>query len=112
MTIWYNIGPFGIVCGRLVHFFPFCYVWTKKIWQPWLWQPRILGQLKRFVFNWQSVQFELTKIVPFSLHSGIICTTYRRPKQLPVLPRVARWYIFKPKIPIWVNFGEFCNGRY
>jgi hypothetical protein len=19
---------------------------------------------------------------------------------------VARWYIFKPKIPIWVNFGE------
>jgi hypothetical protein len=19
--------------------------------------------------------------------------------------RVARWYIFKPKIPIWVNFG-------
>jgi hypothetical protein len=22
-----------------------------------------------------------------------------------VLSRVARWYIFKPKIPIWVNFG-------
>jgi hypothetical protein len=20
-------------------------------------------------------------------------------------PRVARWFVFKPKIPIWVNFG-------
>jgi hypothetical protein len=24
---------------------------------------------------------------------------------------VARWYNFKPKIPIWVNFGGSCNGR-
>jgi hypothetical protein len=24
---------------------------------------------------------------------------------------VARWHIFKPKIPIWVNFGGSCNGR-
>jgi hypothetical protein len=24
---------------------------------------------------------------------------------------VARWNIFKPKIPIWVNFGGSCNGR-
>jgi hypothetical protein len=24
--------------------------------------------------------------------------------------RVAGWYIFKPKIPIWVNFGGFCNA--
>jgi hypothetical protein len=22
-----------------------------------------------------------------------------------------RWYIFKPKIPIWVNFGGSCDGR-
>jgi hypothetical protein len=22
---------------------------------------------------------------------------------------VARWHIFKPKIPIWVNFGRSCN---
>jgi hypothetical protein len=26
--------------------------------------------------------------------------------------RVAIWYIFKPKIPNWVNFGVSCNGRY
>jgi hypothetical protein len=25
--------------------------------------------------------------------------------------RAARWYIFQPKIPIWVNFGGSCNGR-
>jgi hypothetical protein len=24
--------------------------------------------------------------------------------------RVARWYIFKPKIQIWVNFGGYCRG--
>jgi hypothetical protein len=26
--------------------------------------------------------------------------------------RVARWNIFKPKIPMWVNFGGSCNGRF
>jgi hypothetical protein len=25
--------------------------------------------------------------------------------------RVARWYIFKAKIPVWVNFLGSCNGR-
>jgi hypothetical protein len=24
---------------------------------------------------------------------------------------VARWFVFKPKIPIWVNFGGSCDGR-
>jgi hypothetical protein len=26
--------------------------------------------------------------------------------------RVARWYIFRPKIAILVNLGGSCNGRY
>jgi hypothetical protein len=26
-------------------------------------------------------------------------------------PRVARWFVFKPKLQIWVNFGGYCNGR-
>jgi hypothetical protein len=26
--------------------------------------------------------------------------------------RVARWYIFKQKILMWVNFGWSCNGRF
>jgi hypothetical protein len=25
--------------------------------------------------------------------------------------RVARWYIFKPKIPLWVNFGRPWNRK-
>jgi hypothetical protein len=29
-AIWYNLWPFGFVCGHLVYFFPFWYVWTKK----------------------------------------------------------------------------------
>jgi hypothetical protein len=28
-----------------------------------------------------------------------------------VATRVARWYVFKPKIQIWVKFGGSCNGR-
>jgi hypothetical protein len=29
-----------------------------------------------------------------------------------VTNRVARWYIFKPKIPIWVNFEMRDVGKY
>jgi hypothetical protein len=25
--------------------------------------------------------------------------------------RVARWFVFKPKIPIWVNFGGPYNEK-
>jgi hypothetical protein len=28
-----------------------------------------------------------------------------------VANRVARWFVFKPKIQIWVNFGGSLNGR-
>jgi hypothetical protein len=27
------------------------------------------------------------------------------------MPRVARWFVFKPKIQIWVNFGGYCYGK-
>jgi hypothetical protein len=30
---------------------------------------------------------------------------------ISVQVRVARWYIFKPKIPIWVNFGGPWNRK-
>jgi hypothetical protein len=29
---------------------------------------------------------------------------------MSVVANVARWYIFTPKISIWVNFGKSCNG--
>jgi hypothetical protein len=34
------------------------------------------------------------------------------PLRLDVTARVARWYIFKPKISIWVNFGGYWNERF
>jgi hypothetical protein len=33
MTVWYNIWPFGIVCGHLVYFSRFGMFGTRKIWQ-------------------------------------------------------------------------------
>jgi hypothetical protein len=30
MAFWHNVCQFGKVCGHLVYFFPFWYVWTKK----------------------------------------------------------------------------------
>jgi hypothetical protein len=26
--------------------------------------------------------------------------------------RDARWFVFKPKIPIWINLGGSCNGKF
>jgi hypothetical protein len=34
-SIWYNLWPFGIVCGNLVYFFSFGLFGPRKIWQPW-----------------------------------------------------------------------------
>jgi hypothetical protein len=29
------LWPYGIFCGNLVYFSPFCYFGPRKIWQPW-----------------------------------------------------------------------------
>jgi hypothetical protein len=34
-VIWYNLSPFGIVCGHLVYFSKFGMFGPRKIWQPW-----------------------------------------------------------------------------
>jgi hypothetical protein len=36
MAMWYNLWPFGTVCGHLVHFFRFGMFGSRKIWQPCL----------------------------------------------------------------------------
>jgi hypothetical protein len=36
------------------------------------------------------------------LHSNVL---------IVCMPRVARWLVFKQKIPIWVNFGGPLNGN-
>jgi hypothetical protein len=35
-AIWYNLWPFGIVCGRLVYFYHFGMLGPREIWQPCL----------------------------------------------------------------------------
>jgi hypothetical protein len=35
MDIWYILWTFGIFYGHLEYFFPFWYVASRKIWQPW-----------------------------------------------------------------------------
>jgi hypothetical protein len=36
MAIWYNLWPFGIVCGNLLYFSQFGMFGPRKIWQPCL----------------------------------------------------------------------------
>jgi hypothetical protein len=33
-AIWFNLWPFGIVCGHLVYFLRFGMFGPRKIWQP------------------------------------------------------------------------------
>jgi hypothetical protein len=33
--IWYNLWPFGIVCGHLIYFLRVGIFGPRKIWQPW-----------------------------------------------------------------------------
>jgi hypothetical protein len=38
-AIWYNLWPFGLVCGHLVYFPHFGMFGPRKIWQPWFGPP-------------------------------------------------------------------------
>jgi hypothetical protein len=33
-AIWYNLRPFGLVCGHLVYFSQFGMFGLRKLWQP------------------------------------------------------------------------------
>jgi hypothetical protein len=49
MTIWYNLWPFGIVCGHLLYFCLFGSFEQIKIWQPCIGDVNeILGRLNSF----------------------------------------------------------------
>jgi hypothetical protein len=74
------------------------------------------------IFNLSILRF----VTKFKLHQNLLracpCATYTFWKAIKGLiniftiggdsTRVARWYIFRPKIAIWVNFGGSCNERY
>jgi hypothetical protein len=48
----------------------------------------------------------LDRCVQFVLLCCVACC--RRGVRMAGRPRVARLHVFKPKIPIWVNFGMSC----
>jgi hypothetical protein len=64
--------------------------------------------LQKWLFYWQtsrwssSIFVDGAKTVIISKIYGASCVAW-----LPC--RVARWCIFRPKIGIWVNFGESCK---
>jgi hypothetical protein len=85
MTIWFLVFllTFVIFMAILIYLCHFGWLCHDKIWQPWShWLERAA-----------------------CLKDGAHITF------LTVENRVARWHIFKPKIQIWVNFGESYNGR-
>jgi hypothetical protein len=84
--IWNILRTFGIFYGHLVMFWQFgifsplfWYNVSRKIWQPWVESP-----YKSKSDAWRIILRSVNK----SKHVG---------------SRVARWYIYKPIIPIWVN---------
>jgi hypothetical protein len=95
MAIWSILRPFGLFYGHLVHFtaiwsilrpFGIFYDYLEYFFPFWYAAPRKIWQ------PWQ--------------HSKATCAAFFK-----FNGRVARWYIFKPKIPIWVNIGGPWNGK-
>jgi hypothetical protein len=86
VIIWYVLWPFGIFLAHLVYVF--------------------FSQLVYFVAIWNILW-------TFGTHFPVL--VYGTKKNLASLisfvqdktlgSRLARWFVFKPKIPIWVNFG-------
>jgi hypothetical protein len=107
MAITYHMGRAFNTCGGgarwIRHFFRFrqlgfrhCYLAPKKFCRI---GPRIVGKGCVFMFSTHFL-LNVTDIGKTGLGTRTIWTTYAS--------RVARWHIFKPKIPIWVNFSGRC----
>jgi hypothetical protein len=54
--------------------------------------------------SWSPERSTMTGNARVTLYVYVFCLIY-------FLTRVSIWYIFKPKIPIWVDFGGSCNRR-
>jgi hypothetical protein len=84
---------------------------TKKIWQPWMipffrirTERTSLSRKKRSSSSFEHLAvWQIWKAN--AKNSRKTNYFYEGPS------RVARWFVFKPKIQIWVTFGGSCNGR-
>jgi hypothetical protein len=95
MTIRYTLHTYGLLVWFVIiwYIFTFWYVLTKK---------------------------NLATLFPRLIRTSVFTENLFLRTRLPlffyllVFPapvRVARWFVFKPKIQIWVNFAGSCNGR-
>jgi hypothetical protein len=55
-----------------------------------VWSSALIGEIMSTLLFMSRVNMDPAKVVPH---------------------RVARWHIFKPKIPIWLHFGGYFDGR-
>jgi hypothetical protein len=117
------IHPNVIFYGNLVHFvaiwyifFPFWYVAPRKIWQPCVQQwvgftfRNLTNELIAGKPKWKSSHWEFLTFRHFA-GEVISFMTATTSEQKATKTGVARLYIFKPNIPIWVNIEGSCNGR-
>jgi hypothetical protein len=88
----YILWLFGIFCGHFGIFLPFWYVVKRQIWQPWKTSFATLNTLsaKSDSFGKQFSSKLQVRVAYAEIRS-----------------RIARWFILKPKIPLWVNFGDW-----
>jgi hypothetical protein len=76
-------------------------VWKCTIWQPCL---------NAFLAGKNGAETRTSLGCTWQLNSeSKSCISRKQAARTQI--RVARWFVFKPKIPIWVNFGGPCNWR-
>jgi hypothetical protein len=79
---------------------------------------------EKIFLSWGGVDWARTSFqIEFAFCLGTSCKAMALPKVSPqkkkqsrfkpnhVHCRVARWFIFKPKIPVWVKVGRPWNGK-
>jgi hypothetical protein len=94
-AIGYNLWPFGLFCGHLVHVSDFGKFGPKKC-------GNLEGVSPERDDGCQIRDFGLFK-VPETGYPGSSASVDGC--------RVARWFIFIPKIPVWVHFGGSWNRK-
>jgi hypothetical protein len=124
MAIWCILGPLGNVMAIWYTFPRFGILSQEKSGNPGFDTKYAQQNLEAIpkTKTKQSFKFSHTWVATLA-HKKQWMTTKSRGELLPLFGaehthvqrvdgiRVARWFVFKPKIQIWVNFGRSCNGR-
>jgi hypothetical protein len=102
---------FGMFCGLIwCIYFPFWYAVPRKIWQPCrglaLAGRQHGDNVKQLLCNTPTKSFRILHQHRVTLHLRRVTRVFGH------LIRVARWFLFEPKIPIWANFGGLWIGKY